>query len=216
MARSRHSLSQSNGLRPLHARCGFVSGACAAHAATASAGGAHGRCWRIRERCRLLPPTRGPAEPAETHALVASGSRPCWFQPCLDKACGAGDEETGSSGAVKRHRTCSDPLRALGPAKVRRRRVRAPPAREESPSPGRPRAAADLPRARAVSRSSPSPLRRAGAACLPSLRRPGAWLPAAPLRQLWARSPRRLLVQTTRLLPVLRRAPHGGHRSAPG
>ncbi len=133
--------------------------ACAVHGATASVGGAHGRCWRIRERSRLLPPTRGPAEPAGTHALVASASRPCSFQRRLDKACGAGDEETDSSGAVKRHRTCSDALRALGPARALHRRVPAPRARGNPAPRGRPREPRALPRTCAKRAPTHCPLR---------------------------------------------------------
>ena len=85
--------------------------------------------------------------------------------------------------------------------------------RAVGPASGDSRAARDLPGSRTIQGASGAAVRRAGARRVPALRRPRARLPATPLRRVRSRPTRPLLVQAPRILPLVRRSPHGG--SAP-
>ncbi len=93
---------------------------------------------------------------------------------------------------------------------------RAPQARSERPLPRGAAGTRDILRKHGNARTTGAPLRRARAPRLLALRNPCARLRARALRQVRARSRRRLLVQGPRLLSLVRRPPDGRHRRASG
>ncbi len=87
--------------------------------------------------------------------------------------------------------------------------IRTPRARKVSSARGHPRTTRALPGSGARAGRTRRPIRRARDPCVSRVRGTRSWIFARPLRRMRERSACGLLVQTARILPVLRRAENG-------